>query len=72
MSMAEERRQVQGLRRGTRTWRAARRAVFTDGSSDAHPACLRHACVSTWLNDGVPTTQVAEWAGHSRLDQVGP
>jgi len=26
---------------------------------------LRHACVSTWLNGGVPPTQVAEWAGHS-------
>ncbi|MEV4457337.1 tyrosine-type recombinase/integrase [Microbispora sp. NPDC049633] len=26
---------------------------------------LRHACVSTWLNAGVPATQVAEWAGHS-------
>jgi hypothetical protein len=24
-----------------------------------------HACVSTWLNGGVPATQVAEWAGHS-------
>jgi integrase len=23
---------------------------------------LRHACVSTWLNAGVPATQVAEWA----------
>ena len=26
---------------------------------------LRHAAVSTWLNGGVPPTQVAEWAGHS-------
>ena len=26
---------------------------------------LRHACVSTWLNGGVPPAQVAEWAGHS-------
>nr|WP_318528337.1 hypothetical protein [Nonomuraea gerenzanensis]SBP00069.1 phage integrase family protein [Nonomuraea gerenzanensis] len=26
---------------------------------------LRHACVSTWLNAGVPATQVAAWAGHS-------
>lgn len=25
----------------------------------------RHACVSTWLNAGVPPAQVAEWAGHS-------
>ncbi|GAA3445354.1 hypothetical protein Pve01_03020 [Planomonospora venezuelensis] len=26
---------------------------------------LRHACLSTWLNAGVPATQVAYWAGHS-------
>ncbi|GLZ15470.1 hypothetical protein Acsp04_57050 [Actinomadura sp. NBRC 104425] len=26
---------------------------------------LRHACVSTWLNGGVPAPQVAEWADHS-------
>ena len=26
---------------------------------------LRHACVSTWLNGGVPPAQVAVWAGHS-------
>lgn len=31
----------------------------------ATPYTLRHACVSTWLNGGVPPTQVAEWAGHS-------
>jgi integrase len=29
------------------------------------PYALRHACLSTWLNAGVPATQVAEWAGHS-------
>jgi Site-specific recombinase XerD len=29
------------------------------------PYALRHACVSTWLNAGVPAPQVAEWAGHS-------
>lgn len=29
------------------------------------PYALRHAAVSTWLNAGVPATQVAEWAGHS-------
>ena len=29
------------------------------------PYDLRHACLSTWLNGGVPATQVAEWAGHS-------
>lgn len=31
----------------------------------ARPYDLRHAAVSTWLNAGVPATQVAEWAGHS-------
>jgi integrase len=29
------------------------------------PYDLRHAAVSFWLNEGVPATQVAEWAGHS-------
>jgi integrase len=29
------------------------------------PYDLRHACVSTWLNAGVPAAQVADWAGHS-------
>lgn len=52
-----------------RTWRAARRATFTDevyASPLARtPYALRHACVSTWLNGGVPATQVAQWAGHS-------
>lgn len=52
-----------------RTWRAARRATFTDeiySSPLGHtPYALRHACVSTWLNGGVPATQVAERAGHS-------
>jgi hypothetical protein len=43
--------------------------VFTD-QEYASPLArriydLRHACVSTWLNAGVPATQVAEWAGHS-------
>lgn len=29
------------------------------------PYDLRHAAVSTWLNAGVPATEVAERAGHS-------
>jgi integrase len=52
-----------------RTWRAARTATFTPevlaGPLGATPYSLRHACVSTWLNGGVPATQVAEWAGQS-------
>lgn len=31
----------------------------------ARPYDLRHARVSTWLEAGVPSTQVAAWAGHS-------
>lgn len=52
-----------------RVWRAARRGTFSrevQASPLARtPYSLRHACVSTWLNGGVPATQVAEWAGHS-------
>jgi integrase len=52
-----------------RAWRAARRLAFTAEAAasplGATPYTLRHACVSTWLNGGVPATQVAEWAGHS-------
>jgi hypothetical protein len=52
-----------------RTWRVARRRIFTEevaaGPLAATPYALRHACVSTWLNGGVPATQIAEWAGHS-------
>jgi integrase len=50
-------------------WRAARRTALTDAEVRsplaARPYDLRHAAVSTWLNAGVPATQVAEWAGHS-------
>src|SRR3712207_5503204 len=52
-----------------RAWRAARRTAFTPEVAAtplaATPYALRHACVSTWLNGGVPAAQVAEWAGHS-------
>ena len=52
-----------------RAWRAARRLAFTEAVAASPlaqtPYALRHACVSTWLNAGVPVTQVAEWAGHS-------
>jgi integrase len=59
------------LPKGTivRAWRQARRDVFTPEVAAsplaATPYDLRHAAVSTWLNGGVPPTQVAEWAGHS-------
>jgi hypothetical protein len=51
-----------------RVWKKARRAALSteDCASPlaARPYDLRHACVSTWLNAGVPGPQVAEWAGH--------
>jgi integrase len=49
-------------------WHNARRAVLTPTQARSplarRPYDLRHAAVSTWLNAGVPATQVAEWAGH--------
>ena len=52
-----------------RVWRKARETALTadDAASPLarRPYDLRHAAVSTWLNAGVPSTQVAEWAGHS-------
>jgi len=59
------------LRMGTayRVWDIARAAAFTDVEYASplarRPYDLRHAAPSTWLNAGVPPTQVAEWAGHS-------
>ncbi len=50
-------------------WRKARHAALTAEEYASplarRPYDLRHAAVSTWLNGGVPPTQVAEWAGHS-------
>ncbi|TMR07766.1 hypothetical protein ETD86_50655 [Nonomuraea turkmeniaca] len=52
-----------------RAWKAARKKALTEkefaSPLAARPYDLRHACVSTWLNAGVPAPQVAEWAGHS-------
>jgi integrase len=52
-----------------RVWREARLRALTPeeyaSPLAARPYDLRHAAVSTWLNAGVPATQVAEWAGHS-------
>jgi integrase len=52
-----------------RAWRRARESVFTAEVVASPlvqvPYDLRHAAVSTWLNGGVPATDVAEWAGHS-------
>jgi integrase len=52
-----------------RVWQKARAAALTAEEQAsplaARPYDLRHAAASTWLNAGVPATQVAEWAGHS-------
>jgi integrase len=52
-----------------RVWKMAREQALTPKQVSSplarRPYDLRHACVSTWLNAGVPATQVAEWAGHS-------
>ena len=52
-----------------KVWREARNKAFGEKLAATplakRPYDLRHACVSTWLNAGVPATQVAEWAGHS-------
>ena len=67
---------VLGLRGGElsrstydRAWKRAREAAFPPSVAASAlartPYSLRYACVSTWLNGGVPATQVAEWAGHS-------
>ena len=49
-------------------WREARSKALGNLAATPlakRPYDLRHACLSTWLNAGVPATQVAEWAGHS-------
>lgn len=52
-----------------RVWRKARAAALEPAEVASplarRPYDLRHAAVSTWLNAGVPSTQVAAWAGHS-------
>jgi integrase len=52
-----------------RIWRWTRAYVFTEevyaSPLAGTPYDLRHAAVSTWLNGGVTSTQVAEWAGQS-------
>lgn len=52
-----------------RVWRQARElALVPDQVSSvlaAKPYDLRHACVSQWLNSGVPAAEVARRAGHS-------
>jgi len=53
----------------TEIWHRAREIALTPAEIKTPlagvPYDLRHAAVSTWLNAGVPPTQVAEWAGNS-------
>lgn len=73
---APDGRLLQGVRGGDlsdstygRVWHRAREQALTPDEVASplarRPYDLRHAAVSTWLNGGVPPTQVAEWAGHS-------
>jgi integrase len=52
-----------------RVWDQARRDALSAEEAASplarRPYDLRHAAVSTWLNAGVDSTLVAEWAGHS-------
>ena len=51
-----------------RAWHRARATALTQKQAESmlarRPYDLRHACLSTWLNAGVPPARVAEWAGH--------
>jgi integrase len=50
-------------------WDNARKAVLTDDEYGSllgkRVYDLRHTCLTTWLNSGIPPAQVAEWAGNS-------
>ena len=52
-----------------RVWAKVRRKALTQQEAESPLAArvydLRHACLSNWLNAGVPPAQVAEWAGNS-------
>jgi integrase len=73
---ADDGRLFRGVRGGPlseslygRIWAAAQASGLTTAEAASplarRPYDLRHAAVSTWLNGGVPATQVAGWAGHS-------
>jgi integrase len=52
-----------------RAWHRAHEAALTQQQVESmlarRPYDLRHACLSMWLNAGVPPAQVALWAWHS-------
>ncbi|ONK12570.1 tyrosine-type recombinase/integrase [Streptomyces sp. MP131-18] len=52
-----------------RAWAGARKSELTE-AEHASPLGrrvydLRHTCLTTWLNNGIPPAQAAEWAGNS-------
>lgn len=51
-----------------KAWDKARKGALTPEQRATplagRPYDLRHACVSTWLGQGVSPAQVAQWAGH--------
>lgn len=52
-----------------RAWAKAREAVLPEHEFKSPVGRrvydLRHTCLTTWLNNGIPPAQVAEWAGNS-------
>ncbi|WP_018088326.1 tyrosine-type recombinase/integrase [Streptomyces sp. FxanaC1] len=52
-----------------RAWDKARKAVLSEHEYSSPVGKrvydLRHTCLTTWLNHGIPPAQVAEWAGNS-------
>ncbi|MFH0244300.1 hypothetical protein ACGRHY_18210 [Streptomyces sp. HK10] len=52
-----------------RVWSKARKEVLGEHEYDSPVGKrvydLRHTCLTTWLNHGVPSAQVAAWAGNS-------
>ncbi|MFB7630429.1 tyrosine-type recombinase/integrase [Streptomyces sp. NPDC056149] len=52
-----------------RVWDKARKEVLSEheykSPTGKRVYDLRHTCLTTWLNNGIPPAQVAEWAGNS-------
>ncbi|GGO81065.1 tyrosine-type recombinase/integrase [Wenjunlia tyrosinilytica] len=52
-----------------RAWGGARKASLSaddyESPTGKRVYDLRHTCLTTWLNSGIPPAQVAEWAGNS-------
>jgi integrase len=52
-----------------RVWAKAREEILDEHEFESPTGKrvydLRHTCLTTWLNNGIPPAQVAEWAGNS-------